>query len=68
MDRLQNLRKILFIIGLVYYLLVDFLEKSLSLKSDPFVLKPKKVDACKDKGVKINNGYGTRQIFAVTSG
>jgi len=33
-----------------------------------FVLKPKKVDACKDKGVKINNGYGTRQIFSVTSG
>lgn len=50
---------------------MDFLETvSLNLKhsDDLFVLKPKKVDACKNKGVKINNGYGTRQIFSVTSG
>ena len=52
----------------MYYLLVDFLEKSLFEKSDPFVLKPKKVDACKDKDVKFNNGYGTRQNFSVTLG
>ena len=52
----------------MYYLLVDFLEKSLFEKSDPFVLKPKKVDACKDKDVKFNSGYGTRQNFSVTLG